>query len=162
MRAQKRQRGLSIVEFTIVATALLIVIFGIIEVGRYVYSLQLINDMTRSAARLAAVCRPQDRTDIPTLVVPPNAPGGFTANNIEIDYLGVNGSTIDLTSSDAFSNIRYVRARVVNFQYQFAGLLSFLNDLGLLNIPDYEAIRPRENLGFHRGTDDNPVAITDC
>lgn len=158
----RKQHGLSVVEFTLVSTALLVVIFGMIEVGRYVYSLQLINEMTRVSARLAAVCRVEDRDDIPALVVGTNAPDGFTADNLQIDYLDENGGEIDLTTANAFSRIRYVRAKVVDFNYQFVGLLGLFDSIGVLTVPDYEAIRPRENLGYHRGTDDNPTAETDC
>ncbi|ERB66226.1 hypothetical protein N779_05855 [Vibrio coralliilyticus OCN008] len=61
----KMQKGVTIIEFTLVSTTLLLIIFGVIEVGRYVYSLQVVNDMTRVAARLAVVCRVEDQNDIP-------------------------------------------------------------------------------------------------
>ncbi|MGD8116208.1 TadE/TadG family type IV pilus assembly protein [Vibrio sp. TRT 29B02] len=159
----KRQAGISIIEFTIVSTALLLVIFSVIEVGRYVYSLQVINDVTRVAARLAAVCRVEDRNDIPALVLPDYAPGGLTTANIVIDYLDDSGNVVagTLTDDDVFPTISYVRARVVNFNYQYTGLLSFVNLTGLLAVPAFETIRPRENLGHHR-TSDGSSSSSDC
>lgn len=159
----KRQAGISIIEFTMISTALLLVIFSVIEVGRYVYSLQVINDVTRVAARLAAVCRVEDRNDIPALVLPAYAPGGLTTANIVIDYLDDSGNVVTgtLTDDDVFPTISYVRARVVNFNYQYTGLLSFVNLTGLLAVPEFETIRPRENLGHHR-TSDSSSSSSDC
>lgn len=160
----KRQQGLSIIEFTLVSTTLLLLIFAVIEVGRYVYSLQVVNDMTRVAARLAVVCRVEDRNDIPALALSSNAPVGFTAANLTVEYLDASGNTITgtLTDDDVFSTIEYVRARVVDFEYQFTGLLSFVSMTGMLAIPDFETTRPRENLGRHRETSTNPDNSTDC
>ena len=160
----KRQQGLSIIEFTLVSTTLLLLIFAVIEVGRYVYSLQVVNDMTRVAARLAVVCRVEDRNDIPALALSPNAPVGFTAANLTVEYLDASGNTVTgtLTDDDVFSTIEYVRARVVDFEYQFTGLLSFVSMTGMLAIPDFETTRPRENLGRHRETSTNPDNSTDC
>lgn len=151
----RKQQGVTIIEFTLVATTLMLIIFSVIEVGRYVYSLQTINEITRVAARLAAVCRVEDRNDIPTLALPDYAPGGLGVDSIIIDYLDESGDVVTgtLTDDDVFSTIRYVRARVVNFSYQFTGLLSFINLTGLLKVPEFETIRPRENLGHHRRSD---------
>ncbi|OAJ92476.1 TadE/TadG family type IV pilus assembly protein [Vibrio bivalvicida] len=159
----KRQTGISVIEFTIISTALMLVIFSVIEVGRYVYSLQVINDVTRIAARLAVVCRVEDRNDIPALSIPTYAPGGLTAANVVVDYLDESGNVVvgTLTDDDVFSTIRYVRARVVDFNYQYTGLLSFVNLTGLLAVPEFETIRPRENLGHHR-TSDGTNSSSDC
>ncbi|WCP67690.1 TadE/TadG family type IV pilus assembly protein [Vibrio tubiashii] len=159
----KRQQGLSVIEFSLISTALLLVIFAVIEVGRFAYSLQVINDVTRIAARLAAVCRVEDQNDIPALALPTYAPGGLTAANIAIDYLDDSGNVVTgtLTDDDVFSTISYVRARVVNFNYQYTGLLSFINFTGLLAVPEFETIRPRENLGHHRKSD-GTSSSSDC
>ncbi|CAM4246510.1 TadE/TadG family type IV pilus assembly protein [Vibrio agarivorans] len=148
MKNLKREKGLSIIEFTLVATALLLIMMALIEVGRYIYSLQLINEMTRVSARLGVVCRVQDQNDIPALVVPTNAPNGFTAANLSVDYLDSNGSPVDLAGAGTFTDIHFVRARVIDFDYQFAGLMSVFDDLGLIAVPEFESIRPRESLGI--------------
>ncbi|WP_038175010.1 TadE/TadG family type IV pilus assembly protein [Vibrio pacinii] len=159
----RKQQGVTIIEFTLIATTLMLIIFSVIEVGRYVYSLQTINEITRVAARLATVCRVEDRNDIPALAIPDYAPGGLSVDNIVIDYLDESGNVVTgtLTDDDVFSTIRYVRARVVNFSYQFTGLLSFINLTGLLEVPEFETIRPRENLGHHRRSD-GTESSSDC
>ncbi|KJY85012.1 pilus assembly protein CpaE [Vibrio galatheae] len=160
---KKSEKGVTVIEFTLISTALLLIIFSIIEVGRYVYSLQVINDVTRVAARLAVVCRVEDQNDISALVIPDYAPGGLTAANIVVDYLDDSGNVVigTLTDDAVFSTISYVRARVVNFNYQYTGLLSFVNLTGLLAVPEFETIRPRENLGHHR-TSGGTSSSTDC
>ncbi|QIA64072.1 pilus assembly protein [Vibrio astriarenae] len=162
----KKQSGLTIVELTLVATALLVTLIAVIEVGRYVYSLQLINDMTRVSARLGVVCQVDDRNDIPDLVVPSYAPDGFTADNLVIDYLDSDGAVVDLSGANAFNSIRFVRARVVDFTYQFTGILGVFAALGVINVPEFESIRPRENLGYIRKIDENSNStqdiVTDC
>ncbi len=159
----RKQQGVTIIEFTLIATTLMLIIFSVIEVGRYVYSLQTINEITRVAARLATVCRVEDRNDIPALAIPDYAPGGLSVDDIVIDYLDESGNVVTgtLTDDDVFSTIRYVRARVVNFSYQFTGLLSFINLTGLLEVPEFETIRPRENLGHHRRSD-GTESSSDC
>lgn len=160
----RNQQGLSIIEFTLVSTTLLLVIFAVIEVGRYVYSLQMINDMTRVAARLAVVCKVEDQGDIPALAIANGAPDGFTADNLTIEYLDASGDVIQgtLTDDAIFPTIEYVRAKVVDFEYQFTGLLSFINLAGGITVPEFETTRPRENLGHHRETPTNAENSTDC
>ncbi|MGR5251141.1 TadE/TadG family type IV pilus assembly protein [Vibrio astriarenae] len=161
MKSYRKLKGISIIEFTIVATALLLVIMALIEVGRYIYSLQLINEMTRVSARLGVVCRVADQNDIPNLVVPTNAPEGFTAANLEVDYLDDGGAVVDFAGGGSFSDISYVRARVVNFDYQFAGLMGIFDSLGLITVPPFESVRPRESMGINR-TSDGSQSETDC
>ncbi len=166
-KASKHQAGLSIIEFTLVSTVLLMVIFGVFEVGRYMYSLQLINEATRIAARLGVVCRVKERDNIPALVVPTPLAGGFSSSNLSIDYLDQNGAVVDIDVSseqaenDTYSKIYYVRARVTNFVYQFSGVLSFLGEG--ISIPNYETVRPRENLGYLRADGNDPTSdYTEC
>ena len=49
------QRGASMVEFTIVATALLLVMFGILEFGRVMYTYHTVSNAARIGARWAMV-----------------------------------------------------------------------------------------------------------
>ncbi|MFD2014763.1 TadE family protein [Vibrio olivae] len=95
-KRNKSHHGLSIIEFTFVVTALFLIMFWVMEAGRYMYSLQLINNATRVSARLAVVCRVQDQADIPLLAVPKPLLGGFSANDIDIEYLDSNGSKLIL------------------------------------------------------------------
>jgi Flp pilus assembly protein TadG len=50
------ERGAVAVEFALVATVLFAVLMGIIAVGHWMYTLEMVSDATRTAARMAAVC----------------------------------------------------------------------------------------------------------
>jgi len=51
-----RQRGLASVEFAIVGLATLIILFTAIEMGRMLFTLNTLAEVTRRGARVAAVC----------------------------------------------------------------------------------------------------------
>ncbi|MCF7354026.1 TadE/TadG family type IV pilus assembly protein [Vibrio sp. CK2-1] len=144
----KRQLGLTIVEFTLIASALMLTLFGAFEVGRYVFTYQMMNEMTRKAARLASVCAVD--SNIPNLPrVQQNYPPNFQPEKLVIDYLRDNGQVVvDPTNNQG--SIYFVRARVDNYQYQFIPLLNFIGNSGALTMPSFETVLPRESLGISK------------
>ncbi len=58
---KRRQRGMAIVEFAIVALLFFTLLLGVMEFGRWMFTLNAANEATRWGARLAAVC---DKDDI--------------------------------------------------------------------------------------------------
>ncbi|MGR5210362.1 TadE/TadG family type IV pilus assembly protein [Vibrio rotiferianus] len=166
-----KQKGVTQVEFSIIAVSVLLVIFVILEFAAYFYSTQMVNEVTRRAARLATVCYVADRDDIPSMPAVTNIyPSGFNANNLEITYLDQNGNTVDVsgflstpmadsTVLDAtLTQIKYVKARAINYSFQFVVLSFLINAIG--TTPNFETILPAESLGILRpeGTD----VITNC
>ncbi|UUM30077.1 TadE/TadG family type IV pilus assembly protein [Vibrio japonicus] len=154
----RKQSGITIVEFTLLASVLLLILFAIIEIAIYAYSLQSMSDMSRRAARIAAVCVVND-SDIKTLALSEGAPDGFTADNLEIEYLDSAGSVLVDPVANHVS-IHYVRARIVDFDYGFSGLLSFLGNNGLVPVAGFQTILPAESLGVLRSDDSD--AKTEC
>lgn len=61
-------RGAAAVEFALVVPVLLLVVFGTIQYGFYFWAMQGGSDITRSAARLAAVSDPAGCTEFRALV----------------------------------------------------------------------------------------------
>ncbi|HDM8039841.1 TPA: pilus assembly protein [Vibrio fluvialis] len=57
MKRKGTQQGVTIIEFTVVSAATLLLIFAILEAGYFVFSMQSLNDLTRRTARIAAVCQ---------------------------------------------------------------------------------------------------------
>ena len=55
-----KQRGLSTVEFAIVALVLFMMIFAVIEVGRAFFVASALDEASRRGARMAAVCPVND------------------------------------------------------------------------------------------------------
>jgi len=60
MRARLGQAGTTTVEFAIVGVVLLVILFAVIEFGRIVFTLHLLQEGARRAARVAAVCPVSD------------------------------------------------------------------------------------------------------
>jgi hypothetical protein len=54
----KSQNGAAIVEFTLIAFLLFLVIFGVIEIGLLLFNQQIIANAARESARSGIVCRP--------------------------------------------------------------------------------------------------------
>ncbi|MCG6221217.1 TadE/TadG family type IV pilus assembly protein, partial [Vibrio diabolicus] len=83
-----KQRGVTQLEFSLIALAVILVLFLIVEFAIYFFSVQMVNEVTRRAARLATVCYIADRDDIPNLpAISDLYPSGFSASNLQIDYL---------------------------------------------------------------------------
>nr|VVV05010.1 hypothetical protein AW0309160_02420 [Aliivibrio wodanis] len=168
------QKGVTIIEFTVIALAVMVMILGVIEIGRYVYSLQMLNEMTRKAARLATVCYVLDQKDIPYMdEVVKNYPMGFAGDELVIEYLDDSGQILDLSKFDElstaaqsseFSKIRFVRARIDGYQYHFLSVLSFIGDGGVIEVQSFQTTLPAESLGVvrPREDDENSGAIIDC
>lgn len=159
----RRQRGLATVEFAIVASIVLTMIFGVIEVARIYYVYAMLDDVARRGARLAAVC-PINDPAVPRLAIyngsadAGNSPlvRNLTPGNVVIDYLdGANGVVATPNQPANFVQIRYVRARVVGFEVPI--VMPLLGGLSRIQMPEFVSILPRESLGIPR-----EGAITPC
>ncbi|MBY6196600.1 TadE/TadG family type IV pilus assembly protein [Vibrio hangzhouensis] len=174
MRGIRRsQQGITIIEFTLIAFGLFVLMFFAFEIGRYMFSMQMLNEMTRKAARLAVVCSISDQQDIVTLPeVLENRPIGFTDEHLKVSYVDSDGvevptngySSMSVAEKRAvFSRVRYVRTEVVDFRFQFFPLLSFIGDGGAVSVPEFVTILPVESLGVVRpNTGETAGVIEDC
>ncbi|MGR5131304.1 TadE/TadG family type IV pilus assembly protein [Vibrio alfacsensis] len=157
-KLKRHQTGITMVEFSIVGSLFLLLLFAILELAIFVFHLQSMNDISRRTARIAAVCVVND-TDIKPLALSEGAPPGFSAENIKLDYLNKNGLAISDPVSD-HADIRYVQARIIDFNYGFTPLLKFLGENGIVPIQDFRTVLPAESLGVLRS--DDPDKKTDC
>lgn len=55
MKTTRRSRGQALVEFALVAPLFLLLLFGIIETGRFIFYYEMLNNATREGARYAIV-----------------------------------------------------------------------------------------------------------
>lgn len=154
MRLNSKQRGISTVEFALVAVVLFTLIFAIIEFGRGFFIASALDEATRRGARMAAVCPIND----PAIVQAASFNNGLIpdldASDIVVDYLDDAGAVIGNPGAAAgFRQIRYVRVRVVGYQHQV--FIPFLTSSFIM--PQYAAVLPRESLGVPRAG-----AITPC
>jgi hypothetical protein len=125
-----KQAGLTSVEFAIVGAVSLMILFGCLEVSRMLFTVNVLEEVTRRGARVAAVCTVNSALIAQTAVF--NADGGgsgeplpnLTTNNIQVEYLTDTGNTIGNPAPVAgspgttgFENIRYVRVQIINFEH---------------------------------------------
>ncbi|GAA3722567.1 pilus assembly protein [Oceanisphaera sediminis] len=150
-----RQQGTTTVEFAIVGSVVFLVLFAVMEVGRLMYTWSVLNEVSRRAARLATVCRVQEVQDgtVTNAVVNQLAGTlpGFIPENLNFDYFdGTSTTALAKPESDDFDKIRYVRSKIVNYQYQM--ILPLTVDLSML-APDFSSTLRAESLGKTRQGD---------
>jgi hypothetical protein len=155
----KKQHGITIVEFSIVAVLFFIIIFAIIEFGRLMLTWHVLNETSRRTARLVSVCQvtTDEQADILTAAIINDVPlPNFTANNIQIIYLDSSGEEITGSLSDAstFITIEYVEASIVDYEIN---LIIPLATFGVdFTAPSFTTQLPRESLGVTR------TGLSDC
>ncbi len=149
MRSIDKCRGLSTVEFALVAGVLFIMIFGVIEVSRAFFVASLLDEATRRGARMAAVCPVNDpaiaqAAAFDSALIPDLDPSDFA-----VEYLDATGSVVASPGTNTgFRLIRYVRVRVVGYQHQM--YIPFAIALTPFAMPEFSASLPRESLGIPR------------
>ena len=150
----KYQRGVYAVEFAIVAGIFFMLLFAIIEVGRLMYTYNVLHEASRRAARIAVVCQIDD-TDIKTMALfnGANLIPNLTTANLSISYLDEFGNAA------TGIGIVLVRADIANYQHQFLvpGLSRGINS------PTFSAYLPRESLGVYHVEEEDPGSgFIDC
>ena len=145
----KKMRGLVTVEFAIVGAVLMVVIFGCLELGRATYTFAAVNEGTRRAARLAAVCPVND----PKVLAAVNFLGenGFSTSNVQ--YLDANGASLGATP--ASNTVYYVQVNVVG------SLPLAIPFLSKTLSPSFTVTLPAESLGITIAADGSGV-VTPC
>ncbi len=147
----RRQLGVTTVEFAIISTSLIIVLFGVIEIARVLFVWNTLSEVTRRGARVAAVC-PVNHPAIGqvSIFADPTGSGtsspvinGLTTANIGVDYLDDATNVIADPIAD-FSDIAFVRVSVNNFQHTLIIPLIPVT----LNAPPFSTTVPIESLGY--------------
>lgn len=138
---KRNQQGLASVEFAIVGAIVVALLFAIIEFGRIVFTLNVLQEGSRRAARVAAVCAVGDAAIANAAVVLPLP--GLTAGNVVTEYLGQNGAVLGDPSGANYGDIGYVRVRIANYSFGIA--IPFIEPT--FDAPEFPATLPRESLG---------------
>jgi len=144
-RSNVRQTGLVTVEFALIGGVFFLVLFGIIEMGRFLFTWNVLDEVTRRAARLAAVC-PLNQTEQvkQSAVFNSSILTSLTTENIDIQYLKVNFGAFD-SDDDSVSDIRYVQSSIMNYSYQM--LIPGL-PIDPFNTSSFRTTLPSESLGI--------------
>jgi hypothetical protein len=140
---RRAQRGTTTVEFAIVGALMITAIMAVIQFSYVMFSFSVLNEGTRRAARVAAVCPVNDPAvaQAATFVSLP----GLTTQNVALEYLNATGGVIGNPQAN-FGAIEYVRVRIVGYQY--TGWIPFMNVV--FTSPGFAATLPRESLGVPR------------
>lgn len=150
MKQIKKLKGVYTVEFAIVGSLFFLMFFAAIEISRLLFTWNVLTEVSRRGARLATVCNLLSDTDVKTSIIEPAGVvnlasfGDITmipnlsADNIEISYLKVDGST-----AGNIGEIRLVRAEIINYQHQLLIPGLFIT----LNSPTFKTTLVSESLG---------------
>ena len=156
MRLTNKQRGVTTVEFAIVALVALTILFGAIEVGRFMFTANTLQEATRRGARMAAVCTYNSPAILRASIFNSTGSGttgpilnGLTTANIRLQYIDDNGNAVtgyvpgDPSTESFYYEIAYVQVDIVNFNFRF-----FIPGLDIVHtFNGYPTIMPRESLG---------------
>lgn len=105
-RLIKDKRGIAAVEFALVLPVLLLLIFGIIEMGTAWYYRQMMVNASREGARLGALSATGGTTDVASHVSTILTESGFPAQ-FSVSATGVGGSPGTLVTVQVDSNYNF-------------------------------------------------------
>lgn len=139
-QSRKRERGATLVEFSIAATVFLTLMFAVLEFGRVLWLHNALSDAARRGARYAATHSSGDVTAVRNVVVYGNPAGGTkplvqdlnTTTNVNVTY---NGYGLDSGT---------VTVSITNYQFQF--VLPLLTRS--ITMPNYATTLPAESAGL--------------
>lgn len=150
---KSKQKGVTMVEFSIIALLFFILVFSILEVSRLLFVWNAVADAARLGARAAAVCSVNSNDIVNITLSNPTGggnaflPGNLTAANVKVRYLNVAGNEVNNpdpnTNPTAFMLVRYVEVSIINYQHNL--LIPVLG--GPITLPPFTTTRPREALG---------------
>ncbi|WP_048440728.1 TadE/TadG family type IV pilus assembly protein [Caenimonas sp. SL110] len=142
----KRSRGAVAVEFALVVTVLLLLLFGLIELGRAIFKWNSATEATRVGARMAAISAVGDKAAVLGAMNTMMA-GELQEANVELDY-SVNGVTFG-NGICIRGTCQFVRVRIA-YTYRPAFIL-FQPAMSLLpetiTMPSFATTFPVEALG---------------
>lgn len=147
---RKLQFGTTTVEFAIIGMVMMTIVFAVIEIGRALYTINLLTEAARRGARMAAVCPVGDPKPASVAIFDSgngtsSVVSGLTTANIQIQYLDVNGNVVANPSTN-FSSIHYVQSSITGFTLPlFIPVI-----MPTLNLSGFTATMPRESLGIPR------------
>ncbi|MFN0086076.1 MAG: TadE/TadG family type IV pilus assembly protein [Blastocatellia bacterium] len=138
-RSRSRERGNTLVEFTITGSVFLMTFFGVLDFGRLLWTHNALADAARQGARHAVSNSVTSTAAIRNVVIYRDPDGGYspvapglTANNVEIVYdnIGLGRGTATI--------------RITGYHFRFVTLFFALD----FQMPNYQTTLTGETLGF--------------
>jgi Flp pilus assembly protein TadG len=109
MKSRNKQRGATLVEFSIAVTVFLMTMFAVLEFGRVLWTHNALTDAARKGARYAVLHRADEVDDVKNVVVYGDPAGGTTpvvenlsTANVQVVYnnFTLDGGTVQVTITD--------------------------------------------------------------
>lgn len=121
-QSRRSERGTALAELAIGALVFFIAVFGILELGRLLWTHNALTDAARRGARYASM-NSQNTTKVKNLVVYGNANGGtqpvvynLTTNNVSVTYSGFGVKqgtvTVQITGYQFVFNVPLIGATI--------------------------------------------------
>ncbi len=139
----KNEQGKALVEFAIVGSVFLTVMFGIIEFSRMFWTHNALRDAARRGVRYAAIRRNDaaGQQAVKNMVVYGNPAGGtkplvngLTTSNVALEYVNYNGVQLSSRATVKIQNYKF------NFSVPLIG--------GSITMPAYRTSLPGESVGY--------------
>jgi Flp pilus assembly protein TadG len=134
----RRQRGTTIIEFALVAAVFFVLLIGIMEFGRWLFTMNAISEATRWGARLAVVCT-KDAAATAIRNKMRSIAGSLTNANIVINY----HNPPNAVNSCDMSNCKSVEVTITGAT--FTAIIPFMNFTNV-PIPAFTTTLPRESM----------------
>jgi len=155
---RSRAGGVYIVEFALVGSLLFVLLFGALEMGRLLFTVNALNEVVRRGARLAVVCNIQDGYVLRNAVFADSdggdskIVGGLSQSNLRLVYRDDGwevvsewssaGSVNKALSDSDFNRIRFAEVVVDGFPFNL-----MVPGFGAITLDEFRAVLPRESLG---------------
>jgi Flp pilus assembly protein TadG len=153
----KEQRGATVAEFAIVASVFFMMIFGIIEFGRLLYTHNALTDAARRGARYAALHHQStacvknvtvygDTHIDPNTCAPTGPPlvNGLTAANVTVIYEGADLDNNPATPQTSYGmNLGTATVKIENYAFDLTVPLFQVR----INMPTYTTTLTAESAG---------------
>jgi hypothetical protein len=141
----RTQRGLSTVEFALLGLLLMALLIGIVEFGRAMFTIDILQEGARRGARVAAVCPVNDPAITEAALLIDDLPG-LTEENVLVEYLDADGTVLGDPAGADYLAIHFVRVRMVGHLLDVSLPFTALT----FDMPAASSILPRESLGVPR------------
>lgn len=133
---RRKQRGAAIVEFAFVALIFFTLLIGIMDFGRWLFTLNSAAEATRLGARLAAVCSKSDQSKIKERM-------RFFIGSVASGQININYKPNDTCNPDWTAATNICESVTVQLSgAQFRTFIPFL--AGSYDIPPFTTTLPRE------------------
>ena len=148
---KSRQRGQTLVEFALVSLLFFVVLIGLVEFARALWTWNTIVQATRAGARFAVVETPvASDTTVKNYVVYLNAAGtgsavlpGLTTSNVQVSYFKHANPPVAATTVSEKYNADIVQISITGYSFNF--VVPFFGSG--ITLPPFTTTLPLEGLG---------------